>query len=232
MNGGNLIAEEMLPLERDYVQSDTHLLDLVTLTGIKVIDSETRQAFWLENHEKSAFLYNPEDISLWLSTNNELVANPQSNYILKPQKGTASINIETGLLNYTPSANATGNDVIYYNIQCNTCKDTSQKTIALSFSTAQKTGSELAQAIDLEVTNYPNPFTEKTMIQYVLNQDGNTDIQLYNTSGSLVKALKTNEYQKAGTYSFELEAKDLPSSALYIRIQSGGQKTTQQILKL
>jgi len=232
MGGGDLIAEEITPLERDYVQSDTHLLDLTILTGIKVIDSKTGQTFWLENHEKPALLYNTDEVYFSLSTNDEIRTNPQSDYILKTSKGTASINIQTGLLNYTPKANATDSDVIYYNIQCNTCRDTSQKTIALSFSTAQKTGAELAQTIDLKVQNYPNPFTEKTMIQYVLNQNGNTHIQLYNTAGSLVKTLKTNEYQKAGTYSFELDANELPSGALYIRIQSGDQKNTQKILKL
>jgi len=230
--GGGLVADEMPVLERDAIQVFTHSFDLTELMEVKVRDMDTGQIFWLESDEKSDYLYTLEDVDLWLSTNNEIELNPSSNYLLKTEKGTAFINTNTGILNYTPKANATGNDILFYKIKCNTCTDDRQKTIALSFSTAGKTSANLQETSDLIINNYPNPFTERTVVQYGLNQDGHTNIQLYNTAGTLLQTLKTSEFQKAGTYSFELEAKDLPNGVYYINIQSGEQAITQSIIKL
>jgi len=230
--GGGLVSEEIFVGDaKDVIQVNTYSIDLMTLTNVKVKDTDTGNVFWLKDHEKAAYLYNSQDVYLWLATDDEVVSHPQNNSILKTENGTAIINVETGILNYTPKAGAVGNDVIYYKIQCNTCEDDAQKTIVLSFSTGQKTNSNL-QSMDLQVANYPNPFVEHTIIQYSLSQAGNTNIQLYNTAGTFLKTLKTNEYEKAGIYSFELGAKDLPNGVYYITIQSGEQKTTQEILKL
>jgi len=231
LGGGLVIIEEDDNGGKNAFQINSYSFDVSAHLNVQVLTDEG-QSVWLENHEKPAYLYNSEEASIWLSNNNEMEKNPQNKTVLKTEKGTAIINTHTGIVNYTPKANAIGNDVIYYKIQCNTCADNSQKTLALSFATAQKANQNLQQRIDLQVDNYPNPFTETTIVQYVLQQDGNTNIQLYDLTGALIKVIKTNEYEKAGAYSFELEAKELPKGVYYINILNNQSKITQQILKL
>ena len=195
MMGADLVAFEVDTGGRQQV--NTYSLDLATLINVQVRD--TKQTFWLNGSEKNVFLYNSDDLSIYLSENEALETSFQSNYVLKTDKGTARINTNTGIINYIPKVGATGNDVFYYKIKCKTCEDDSQKTLTLSFATAQKTGETLTTNVDFEINNYPNPFSTKTVVQYVLNQDGNTSIQLYSATGALVKSIKNNEYLK-GVY--------------------------------
>jgi len=195
--GASLVASEIDTGGRQQV--NTYSLDLATLINVQVRDTDTKQTFWLNGSEKNNFLYNSDDLSIYLSENEAVEASFQSNYVLKTDKGTARINTNTGIINYVPKADATGNDVFYYKIKCRTCEDDSQKTLTLSFATAQKTGETLPTNIDFEINNYPNPFSAKTVVQYMLNQDGNTSIQLYSATGALVKSIKNNEYLK-GVY--------------------------------
>jgi len=226
-----VIIEEYDNGGKNIHQINSQSFDVSAHLKVQVL-TDAGQKFWLKDHEKPSYLYNSDAVSIWLADNNEIELNAQNKTVLKTEKGMAVINTNTGIVNYTPKANAIGNDVIYYKIQCNTCDDDSQKTLALSFATAQKTNQYLQQRIDLQVDNYPNPFTETTVVQYVLQQDGNTNIQLYDLTGSLIKVIKTNEYEKAGTYSFELEARELPKGVYYISIRNNQDKITQQILKL
>ncbi|MFZ4620546.1 MAG: alpha-amylase family glycosyl hydrolase [Bacteroidota bacterium] len=68
--------------------------------------------------------------------------------------------------------------------------------------------------------NYPNPFNPATRISYSIPSDGFTTLSVYSVIGQEVQTI-VNEYQKAGRYSAEFNAKDLSSGVYLYRIHSG-----------
>jgi hypothetical protein len=77
---------------------------------------------------------------------------------------------------------------------------------------------------DLQITNFPNPFTSKTTIQFS-TAGGHTLIQIFDTLGRLVKILTDKEYV-AGTYRLDFDSDLLPTGLYYARLQNG---ITQQV---
>ena len=77
---------------------------------------------------------------------------------------------------------------------------------------------------DLLITNFPNPFTSKTTIQFT-TAGGHTLIQIFDTLGRLVKILTDREYA-AGTYRLDFDSDLLPTGLYYARLQNG---ITQQV---
>lgn len=72
--------------------------------------------------------------------------------------------------------------------------------------------------------NYPNPFSEKTIIKYFLKNASDVRLELYTLTGQKMETL-VNEYQQAGPHWFEFDAKNY-SSGLYIcRITAGSHST-------
>ncbi|HAL94492.1 MAG TPA: hypothetical protein DCP55_00610 [Chitinophagaceae bacterium] len=80
------------------------------------------------------------------------------------------------------------------------------------------------QITNLEITNFPNPFTSKTTIQFSTT-GGHTLIQIFDTLGRLIKVLTDKEYA-AGTYRIDFDSDLLPTGLYYARLQNG---ITQQV---
>ncbi|MCK7557676.1 T9SS type A sorting domain-containing protein [Chitinophaga sedimenti] len=74
------------------------------------------------------------------------------------------------------------------------------------------------------ITNYPNPFTTKTVISYETT-GGHTLIQVFDTMGRLL-ATPLDKVVVAGKYTIEFDATMLPTGIYYARFQNG---TTQQV---
>lgn len=68
--------------------------------------------------------------------------------------------------------------------------------------------------------NYPNPFNALTSIQYTIPKPGMVTIELFNTLGQRMKTL-VNEFQQAGNYTINIDAKALSSGIYFYRIKSG-----------
>lgn len=65
--------------------------------------------------------------------------------------------------------------------------------------------------------NYPNPFNPTTKIDYDLPKDANVKLSIYDILGKEIQIL-VNEYQIAGSYSFNFNASDLSSGTYIYRI--------------
>jgi Secretion system C-terminal sorting domain/Carbohydrate family 9 binding domain-like len=77
--------------------------------------------------------------------------------------------------------------------------------------------------------NYPNPFNPTTKISYAIRKPGLVRIELYNTLGQKVRTL-VDEAKPAGTYTFEIQANNLPSGVYFYRINAGDFKQTKKML--
>ena len=84
---------------------------------------------------------------------------------------------------------------------------------------------------DTLITNYPNPFTESTKIQFT-TAGGHTLIQIMNGLGQVVKVLVDADYPAAGTYSTSFNSYGLQSGVYYARLQNGPTQQVRTMLKV
>jgi len=77
--------------------------------------------------------------------------------------------------------------------------------------------------------NYPNPFNPVTTISYSLPLKSQVELVIYNALGESVTQL-VNEEKEAGKYSFEFDAKSLPSGVYFYRLQAGSFVETKKMI--
>ncbi|MFQ6619003.1 MAG: T9SS type A sorting domain-containing protein, partial [Fidelibacterota bacterium] len=65
--------------------------------------------------------------------------------------------------------------------------------------------------------NYPNPFNPGTFIGYSIPHDGFVSLKIFDLLGREVKII-VNEFQEAGTYSFNFDASNFPSGIYLYRL--------------
>ncbi|MCG6913481.1 T9SS type A sorting domain-containing protein, partial [bacterium BMS3Abin03] len=80
-------------------------------------------------------------------------------------------------------------------------------------------------------TNYPNPFNPTTAIKYQLAKDSYVTLSIYNMLGEEVAEL-VNEFEEAGYYSLQFDAKNLPSGMYIYKIQAGEFSDVKKMLLL
>ncbi len=68
--------------------------------------------------------------------------------------------------------------------------------------------------------NYPNPFNPATTIKYILTEDSQVKISVYDINGKLVNTL-INSYKTAGSHTIIWHAEDFPSGIYLYRIEAG-----------
>jgi len=84
---------------------------------------------------------------------------------------------------------------------------------------------------ELFVTSAPNPFTSTTTVSYRVETSGRVTLQLYNTSGNLIRVLVDQE-QQAGTYNFMLNSNEISRGVYFIKAISNGEvKQSLRIVK-
>jgi uncharacterized protein (DUF1501 family) len=79
---------------------------------------------------------------------------------------------------------------------------------------------ELNQSAGINlISNYPNPFTSSTYINFTTN-GGHTLVQVFDNEGRMIKTLADGEYA-AGTYKIWFENENYGSGVYYARLQNG-----------
>ncbi len=81
------------------------------------------------------------------------------------------------------------------------------------------------------ITNYPNPFTSNTKIQFTV-EAGPTLIQVMDTLGRVVAVPLEKDYAAAGTYNITFNAENLPNGIYYARLQNGASQQVRPMLKV
>ncbi|MBP6431507.1 MAG: DUF1501 domain-containing protein [Ferruginibacter sp.] len=81
------------------------------------------------------------------------------------------------------------------------------------------------------ITNYPNPFTNKTTIEFN-TAGGHTLIQIIDTAGRLLVNLMEKDYPTAGRYTVTFDASHLPTGIYYARLQNGTDQQVRPMLKV
>lgn len=82
----------------------------------------------------------------------------------------------------------------------------------------------------LKLSNYPNPFTTSTKLSIYTPEEGNTTIEVYSTTGQLVKNMEVGTIS-AGSHEISLDASQL-AKGYYLckmRIQTGSSELSRTI---
>jgi len=79
--------------------------------------------------------------------------------------------------------------------------------------------------------NYPNPFNPTTVITYSIPISSIVVINVYNVIGKLIKTL-VNQYQEAGIYKVNFDARGLSNGIYFYKIQSGNFVEIKKMLLL
>lgn len=79
--------------------------------------------------------------------------------------------------------------------------------------------------------NYPNPFNPSTVINYSIEEEGITIIEIYDVLGSKIYS-EVNENQKPGKYSFRFDASNLPAGTYIYRLYNNGNTAVKKMMLL
>jgi len=82
---------------------------------------------------------------------------------------------------------------------------------------------------NLQLTNYPNPFNNSTLISFTLPKAENVKVMVYNSKGELVKKL-VNATQPAGTHNILFKADGLNSGVYFYRLETPTEIITKKIM--
>ncbi len=77
--------------------------------------------------------------------------------------------------------------------------------------------------------NFPNPFTNKTNINYHLVQKANVSLTIYNSLGREIETL-VNQMQDAGEYQIDFSARNLSSGYYYCKLQVNNHFVTRKMI--
>ncbi|MEN8225613.1 MAG: T9SS type A sorting domain-containing protein [Bacteroidota bacterium] len=83
----------------------------------------------------------------------------------------------------------------------------------------------------ISVSNYPNPFTDKTSIRYTLSHDSHVRLAVYDIFGKEVAEL-LNEEQAAGIHTIPYLANDLPAGVYVCRMIAGTGVQSSRMVKV
>jgi hypothetical protein len=76
---------------------------------------------------------------------------------------------------------------------------------------------------------YPNPSTNIVTIEFSQASSGNTNIELINIEGKLIKTV-FNSFLEAGIQTIKINTNDIPSGKYYIIVQNEDEKIVFQLI--
>jgi len=77
--------------------------------------------------------------------------------------------------------------------------------------------------------NYPNPFTSRTAVDFVLPEGGRVTLTVYDALGREVAVLADGTYER-GTHTVIFHGRSLPDGVYFCRLQGGGQRSTRTMI--
>ncbi len=102
---------------------------------------------------------------------------------------------------------------------------------ALAESTLGFSPASVGNAKTISVGNFPNPFSGSTTLTYVVENQANVTVEVFDQSGKLVQSLLQNEPRDAGQYELNFDAAKLPGGVYYARVSTNAGKTLE-VLKM
>jgi S-formylglutathione hydrolase FrmB len=84
---------------------------------------------------------------------------------------------------------------------------------------------------EIRISNFPNPFTNSTTIQFKLREPGYIELEIWNYCGQLVGKLLEGNIS-AGKHKILFDVSKLPSGIYFCHLQIGNETVTKKIIKV
>jgi len=114
--------------------------------------------------------------------------------------------------------NSHGRTTWNWNTTCMTCNYT------LRDGETTDNASETLKKEDLKagkiVENFPDPFTGKTNIRFVMDKNTHTEVTVYDLTGKLIKTVYNGEVKANQEYRFEFDGSDLPNGLYLYKVMT------------
>ncbi len=85
--------------------------------------------------------------------------------------------------------------------------------------------------IEPELKVYPNPFSDLFNIEYKITKESPVYIEIYNSTGHLVKVIVENDVHSPGTYDLKIDGNDLLKGIYLVRIATENAQITKKLIK-
>jgi len=79
------------------------------------------------------------------------------------------------------------------------------------------------------VTNYPNPFTSGTTIQFITSSSAPVSLVVYNQTGTKITTL-VNKVLPSGVHNYKIEGSSLPGGIYFYRLTVGTHSATRKMV--
>ena len=77
---------------------------------------------------------------------------------------------------------------------------------------------------------YPNPFSDKTTINFNLVDFANVSVEVYNAAGAVIAELANNQPYNAGSHSIVWKAGDIAGGVYYVKVTVNGSTVTKEVI--
>ncbi|MBI5726663.1 MAG: T9SS type A sorting domain-containing protein [Ignavibacteriales bacterium] len=104
------------------------------------------------------------------------------------------------------------------------------KTYGTPITSVDESQPELPEAFAL-FQNYPNPFNPSTVIGYVLSEESNVSLKIYDVLGKEIATL-VDAKQNAGKYSISFDGAKLNTGMYFYQLKTGHNSVTKSMLLL
>lgn len=104
------------------------------------------------------------------------------------------------------------------------------KIYGTPITTVDKSQPEFPEAFEL-LQNYPNPFNPSTVIGYILGEESNVSLKIYDVLGREIMTLVDTK-QNAGKYSVSFDGSKLNSGMYFYQLKTGRNSVTKSMLLL
>ncbi|MFD3004017.1 T9SS type A sorting domain-containing protein, partial [Pontibacter toksunensis] len=101
-------------------------------------------------------------------------------------------------------------------------------TVSSSSSVSSLQTTELQEKEDMIV--YPNPFTEKATVSFILSDGGNYMLSLYDAKGAQVAVLEQGVLQSGVRRSVEVDGTKLAKGLYLVRLQTSSEARTVRLI--
>ena len=81
------------------------------------------------------------------------------------------------------------------------------------------------------LSNYPNPFDQRTVINYALRRETEVSLEVYNIKGQLVETLFEGT-QQPGDHTIEWDCVDMPSGMYFFKMKTGDEECIRKMILL
>ncbi|MGE5431678.1 MAG: T9SS type A sorting domain-containing protein, partial [Syntrophomonadaceae bacterium] len=112
-----------------------------------------------------------------------------------------------------------------------TLMDTSDNAFSIRKATTGVSDSKISNTTYRLCQNYPNPFNPTTTISYLIPEQSNVELKVYNMLGCEVTTL-VSKMQNAGEYRLHFDGSNLPSGIYIYTIRAGQYRASKKFILL